>query len=116
MSDYPEHDKLAAVSEESQAQGELLDWLSDQGVHLMLWDTREEAFLHWSKPINQILAEYHGIDLGKVEAEKRAMLKTLRERAVLLERHPRSDVRAFVDNAYDNGHLLLDSGGAEELR
>lgn len=39
MSDYPEHDRLESVKVESQAQGELLAWLSEKGIHLMVWDT-----------------------------------------------------------------------------
>lgn len=42
MSDYPEHDKLTKVAPESQAQGELLEWLSSQGIHLMVrWEGEE---------------------------------------------------------------------------
>lgn len=37
MSDFPEHDKLHAVADETQAIGEFLDWLANQGVHLMVW-------------------------------------------------------------------------------
>lgn len=37
MSNYPEHDKLTAVSEKSQAVGEFLEWLQNQHVRLMVW-------------------------------------------------------------------------------
>lgn len=43
MSEYPEHDKLTKVSDVSQAQGELLDWLMGQGVHLMRWEEFTET-------------------------------------------------------------------------
>lgn len=42
MGEYPEHDKLSAVSAESQAQGELLEWLAGQGVELMVWREWDE--------------------------------------------------------------------------
>ena len=31
MSDYPEHKKLEAIQEQSQAIGEFLEWISDNG-------------------------------------------------------------------------------------
>jgi hypothetical protein len=37
VAEYPEHAKLAAVSDRSQAIGEFLDWLGAQGVHLQRW-------------------------------------------------------------------------------
>lgn len=115
---YPEHTKLIRIGEISHAQGELLDWLAEQGVHLMRWfehdelepggcyrcGSHDEAGRQWctknklcrlcrgehnrtkgvqdwvpyGKTTRAILAEYHGIDLDKLEAEKRAMLAGLR--------------------------------------
>lgn len=66
MSEYPEHDKLSAIKAESQAQGELLEWLADRG------------WLHLPMSIQNVLAEYHEIDLKKIETEKRAMLAMIR--------------------------------------
>lgn len=42
MSQYPEHDKLQLVHEISQAQGDLLEWLAEQGVHLMRFEKWDE--------------------------------------------------------------------------
>jgi hypothetical protein len=42
MSDYPEHDKLTKVSDESQSIGAFLEWLSTQGINLMEWRTFNE--------------------------------------------------------------------------
>lgn len=67
MSDYPEHDRLSAIKDESQAQGEFLQWLSDEGE------------IHLYRPLKELLAEYHEIDLSKIETEKRAMLAKIRE-------------------------------------
>lgn len=66
MSEYPEHDKLSAIKNESQAQGELLEWLADRG-----WTNMPMS-------IQNVLAEYHEIDLKKIETEKRAMLAKIR--------------------------------------
>lgn len=37
MSDYPEHDKLSAVKDETQAAGAFVEWLESKGIHLMVW-------------------------------------------------------------------------------
>ncbi|HET9893755.1 MAG TPA: hypothetical protein VFQ44_02365 [Streptosporangiaceae bacterium] len=37
MSDFPEHDKMAAIAGQSQAIGEFLDWLGSQGIRQMKW-------------------------------------------------------------------------------
>lgn len=159
MSDYPEHDKMSEVSEQTQAIGEFLEWLTSEGVQLMIWredmtDTRptdpecphkrrdcegcdhhrddcaptegdEAGFRsymfghckHWHDPereaegnaeqghccrcgkgrfyevtglkswvherrsINELLAGWAGIDLEKIEDEKRQMLARLRTAA-----------------------------------
>jgi methionyl-tRNA synthetase len=115
MSQYPEHDKLAKVSDYSQAQGEFLAWLQEQGVQLMTWHESDEpddcgacshrteaskarcncaccngthqvlrhreGFVSLDRAIPDLLAEYHGIDQRRLEAEKRAMLAALRDAA-----------------------------------
>lgn len=66
VSEYPEHEAMKKVAEESQAQGELLDWAEG------------EDLITLCAPIRKILAKYHGIDLDRIEAEKRQMLAELR--------------------------------------
>jgi hypothetical protein len=39
MSNYPEHDKLTAISDQSQAIGEFLEWLPSQGRFIGAWRT-----------------------------------------------------------------------------
>lgn len=160
MTDYPEHDKMLAVQDKTQAIGEFVEWLESQGVQLMVWredltDSRPtepecrkrrtddepmpcdpargdseqfgvraywrlhckhwqdpgreagdgarqgiccrcgrgrsyevtgiKAFVHEQRGIQQLLADWAGIDLRKIEAEKRAMLSSLR--AVNAEDH-----------------------------
>jgi hypothetical protein len=42
---YPEHEKLTAISDASQAIGEFLDWLSsEKSVHRMVWREWDEEF------------------------------------------------------------------------
>ena len=66
---FPEHEKLKAVSAESQKTGAFLDWLQSH-----------YAEATWELPrINQLLAEYYEIDENQLELEKRAMLNEMRE-------------------------------------
>lgn len=90
---YPEHEKLAKVKDESQAIGEFLENCGYTLCEIMYdapWNgpgglTREPtrdgggAFYAVSKGTNRILADYYGIDLDRLEAEKRQMLDKLRE-------------------------------------
>lgn len=85
---YPECEKLAAVKEKSQAIGEFMDSLSTQGLYLCQAFTPEEmgvdcgeleeVYMPSNMPIEKVLAGYFGIDMNKVEAERRAMLDALR--------------------------------------
>lgn len=94
MSDYPEHDKLAAVKDETQAAGEFIEWLNGQGIFLaktymftkddqVTDDPAQERYERTgvvAKSLITLLAEWSGIDQNKIEAEKRQMLATIRER------------------------------------
>jgi hypothetical protein len=77
MTPYPEHEKLRAVADESQAIGEFLD-----GGRWTLCELRE--FEDSSRvefvevDIQAALAEYFGIDRVALEREKRAMVEALR--------------------------------------
>jgi hypothetical protein len=78
-SDYPECEKLAKVSETSQKIGEFLEWLNEQGFTICrLGEDNSDLFYPDYTSINQRLADFFGIDLNKVEAERRQMLETLR--------------------------------------
>jgi hypothetical protein len=90
---YPECEKLKAVHEKSQTIGEFLEWLEgEKGVTLAKGHEHDEDCdggpdnkcpigtdslypLHYHT--EQLLAEYFKIDLRKVEAEHREMLKNL---------------------------------------
>lgn len=77
---YPEHAKLSAISDESQAIGQFLE----DGPYLLAEYCEIEGFrdlqlVPAQKPIQQVLAEYFDIDLARIEAEKRRMLEQIRE-------------------------------------
>jgi hypothetical protein len=79
QSQYPEHDKLKAVQEESQCIGEFLDTC---GYTLAKW-SKEPHLVDYAElvpvgNIPDILAEYFDIDQNKLEEEKRAMLEKMR--------------------------------------
>jgi len=78
MREYPEHDKLRAVNDQSQAIGEFLDlFLPKVGIVLMERDKYGDYHPTY-RTIQSLLAEYFEIDLDKIEAEKRQMLEDLR--------------------------------------
>lgn len=87
---YPEHEKLAAVQDHSQAIGQFLDTCRYQICELMCLNCGQvrpsedccrrhrPEYLPLSKSIQTVLAEYFEIDQDKLEAEKRAMLQAIR--------------------------------------
>jgi hypothetical protein len=88
MSDYPEHDKLAAVQDESQVIGEFIEMAGYTLCEMRTFtdvDSRGRRYetqprlAPVAKSIQQLLADYFEIDLNKIEAEKRAMLNSLRK-------------------------------------
>lgn len=70
--EYPEHEKLKAISAKSQACGEFLDWLSMKGW--TLHSAKRGRFFNVSRE----LAEFFRIDERKLEVEKQQMLEQLR--------------------------------------
>lgn len=98
MADYPECEKLLAVTDRSQQIGEFLEWLPTQGIHRMrlaacshcegvdsdeCWlcdgtGTMKETWVPDGRTIEQLLADFFGIDMAKVDVERRAMLAALR--------------------------------------
>jgi len=93
MAEYPEHDKLHAVVDKSQAIGEFCEWLqSEKGVAFMgrehvhseeecgkvsgFWQCDyykgQREYFHFD--ITKLLSEFFDIDLKKLDNEKRAML------------------------------------------
>jgi len=75
----PELDKMKAVRNQSQCIGAFLDWLFNE-KRQMICEISPDG-VDWlptdNQDIQKILAEYFGIDLQKVEAERRAILERL---------------------------------------
>lgn len=108
MNTYPEHEKLSKISDQSQAIGEFLDWMSqekkiiraswldahkawvpeDEGAGFGLiqnddgewgwWEHHPERLHMNTTSVQDLLAEFFKIDRNKIEDEKRAMLETMR--------------------------------------
>lgn len=86
-SERPEHDKLTAevdiktVADLSQAIGEFLDALVQQGIYLAQMDRQswtDDRLVPAHRSIQDILARYFNIDRDAMEREKMAMLDALR--------------------------------------
>jgi hypothetical protein len=69
MAQYPEHEKLKEIRDQSQKCGEFLEWLEEQGY----------VEITARKSLTSILAEFFEIDEEKLEREKRRMLDRIRE-------------------------------------
>lgn len=92
---YPEHDKLHAVKDQSQAIGEFLafgphtlcQWVEldkEDEFNALLIEAGLDGMYEPVYNITKVLAEHFGIDLDRLEAEKRQMLdeqRALNERA-----------------------------------
>jgi len=97
-----EIDKMIAVKDKSQLIGEFFDYLQSKSIRLCEWVERKpvcgfddyaddhshdegcynvdtDSFVPICQSIEQVLADYFGIDLKKVEAEKQKILEDLRK-------------------------------------
>ncbi len=75
---HPEHDKLMLVKDRSQAVGEFMEWLAEQGLFICERGRFDDLHLT-GRNREQLLADFFEIDLNVIEAEKRAMLEQLRQ-------------------------------------
>jgi hypothetical protein len=84
---YPECDKLHMVKYDSQVIGEFLDWLQhERKPTLLLCDCLNKhsmysTFQPSAITVEKLLAEYFGINLDRLEAEKLAILDQARKAA-----------------------------------
>lgn len=78
----PECDKLHAVRDRSQEIGAFLDWLIEDKQYVLAKYTPQADYelVPQNVSIERLLAEYFEIDMDKVDAERRAILESLRER------------------------------------
>ena len=76
---YPECEKLAKVRNESQTIGEFLEWLmGTKEVILAKYQGKLDTLTETRESIESLLAEFFGIDLKKVEKERRQMIEDIR--------------------------------------
>lgn len=77
---YPEHERMSAIVEKSQCIGEFLEWLNDVKRYRICERTGGfVSFYPINKSVENLLAEFFGIDLNKIEQEKREMLEEIRD-------------------------------------
>lgn len=79
----PELDKILKNKDESQTIGSFLDWLqNERKVILCAYDEKISDHHPYPirKTIEELLAEYHGIDLKKAERERVAILDNIRKK------------------------------------
>jgi hypothetical protein len=78
MKTYPECEKLLAVKDKSQLVGEFLEWASGKNMVLCARPKGDdEEYYPVMQSWEKLLADFFGIDLNKVESERRAMLADL---------------------------------------
>lgn len=81
MSDYPEHDKMRTIREQSQTIGEFLDWVENEkhwSICCLDHASNITDYVPVYKSINILLAEYFNINLETIENEKLQMLEVIR--------------------------------------
>lgn len=76
---YPEHTKLKAISHLSQAVADFLEWCGEEGINLGKYEPRHDEWFAITESRQDLLARHFGIDLVKLENEKRAMLDECRK-------------------------------------
>ena len=87
---YPEHEKLKKVSDQSQTIGEFIDWLQNEAHYVIGQYKTSKGDREILYPVHalyvrsglctdKLLAQYFDIDLQKIEEEKRHMLKEIRD-------------------------------------
>lgn len=89
MSQYPEHEKLKLVQDNSQTVGEFLEFLGEKDLVVCKYqETTPDEEEGWDGPEGywpdrtskeKLLAEFFDIDLIKLEAEKVEMIKSMKQ-------------------------------------
>jgi hypothetical protein len=78
---YPEHEKLKGLGGANQIVGDFIEWLAERRIELAEWNPSGTYCMPIHRSRDDLLAEFFEIDRDKLEAEKRAMLASLREPA-----------------------------------
>lgn len=86
---YPEHEKLAAIKEETATVQRFVDRAAQHGYHVCklrpsgMFTMDDDELQEWA-PVqdpNEPMAAAFGIDLAKLRDEKEEMFETMRARA-----------------------------------
>lgn len=88
INNTPELDFQSIIIESGQSEllGKFYDWLTEQGIVLAKWggydyesETYHDDILSlYSVHPEKLFADFFGLDLNKIEAERRAILEELR--------------------------------------
>ena len=78
MVDTPTLDRILEIQPQSQAIGEFLEWLKDEGCVLCTYKGGREGYAPVHKTIDTLLHEFFEIDPMEEEREKRALLEEIR--------------------------------------
>lgn len=73
---YPECAKMLAVQDKADVLSEFLDWLESADLTIC---TYWGEYVSTRRTKGQLLADFFGIDLNKVESEKLVMLADIRK-------------------------------------
>jgi hypothetical protein len=76
--EYPEHEKMMALKGQNNVVGRFLDWLDGENIGLAKWGPDGINMQPHYESKESIISRHFGIDLNKLEAEKRMMLEALR--------------------------------------
>lgn len=79
----PECDRLIEVQEDSQKLGEFYEWLQAKFHIVQKTPVSGQGRIHYLPPVEsleQMLADYFGIDLDEVDRERRAILAEMATR------------------------------------
>ena len=79
--DLSEHEKLKAIKPLSQAIGNFIEWLGENGMTICSEDRipyRPDEYVPIRRTTEELLADHFKIDLNRLEAEKEAMLEEIR--------------------------------------
>jgi hypothetical protein len=80
MSEFPEHDRLDMIKDKSQTIGDfVMVFLPSKGIYLSTLGMDADTLLPNMTPIQDLLAEYFGIDRNRLDQEKLKMLDQIRE-------------------------------------
>jgi len=75
--DYPQCQKVAAVSNDQSAIANFILWLEEQGIFLAKWGDQYEQMVRVTESPITLFARYHDIDMNELERERQHILDNL---------------------------------------